>query len=121
MDSHIDLSHAEAVEPRPLKVGVEFTWSTPITLTAIQYELPDLIEYSDPLWFRKPAPYAHYVVEGSSDNMNWTALADRTHGPWRGVQTDFLALTKLRKIRLRGTLSNGVTFGVKNGKAFRAN
>jgi hypothetical protein len=114
------LRQGEAVEPNPVKEGVEFAWSAPVTLTAIQYELPDLIDYNDPLWFRKPAPYAHYIVEGSSDDMNWAVLTDRTHGPWRGVQTDLLASMKLRKIRLRGTLSNGESLSMKNLKGFRA-
>jgi hypothetical protein len=107
-DSAIDLRHGKPLE------GAEFSWHTPVTLAAIQYELPDLIDYNDPLWFRQSAPYSHYVVEGSSDGVNWTMLADRTHGPWRGVQTDFLPSLKLRKIRLRGAA------GVKNVTVFPA-
>jgi len=116
LDSAIDLSHpVEAVQQ-----GTEFTLNAPVTLAAIQYELPDLINYTDPLWFRKPAPYAHYVVEGSPDGANWTLLADRTHGPWRGLQTDFFPPVKLQKLRLRGTLSNHEPLSVKNVKLFRA-
>ena len=111
LDSAIDLRHGEPAD--------SLTWNVPVKLAAIQYEVPDLINYDDPLWFRKPAPYAHYVVEGSSDNVNWTVLADRTHGPWRGLQTDFFPPVKLRKIRLRGSLSNGEFLSVKNVKAFR--
>ena len=113
LDSAVDLRHGEAEE------GSEVTWNAPVTLAAIQYKLPDLIDYLDPLWFRKPAPYAHYVVEGSSDGVNWSVLADRTHGPWRGLQTDFLPPTKLRKIRLRGTLSNGEPLSLTNMNVFR--
>lgn len=114
LDSAVDLRHGEAKE------ALEITWDTPVALTAIQYELPDLIDYRDPLWFRKPAPYAHYVVEGSSDGVNWSVLADRTHGPWRGLQTDFLPRIKLRKMRLRGTLSHGEALRVTNMQVFRA-
>jgi hypothetical protein len=114
LDDAGDLQHGEA------ETGLEVTWDIPATLTAIQYELPDLIDYRDPPWFRKPAPYAHYVVEGSSDGVNWSVLADRTHGPWRGPQTDFLPPMKLRKIRLRGALSNGEPLKVTNMQVFRA-
>jgi hypothetical protein len=114
LDSAVDLRHGEAKE------ALEITWDTPVALTAIQYELPDLIDYRDPLWFRKPAPYAHYVVEGSSDGVNWSVLADRTHGPWRGLQTDFLPRIKLRMMRLRGTLSHGEPLRVTNMQMFRA-
>jgi hypothetical protein len=120
LDSAIDLRHGESVEPRPVQQGVEFTWNAPVILAAIQYELPDLINYNDALWFRRPAPYAHYIVEGSPDNVNWTVLSDRTHGPWRSVQTDFLPPLKVRKIRLRGSMSTKASLAVKNVKAFQA-
>jgi hypothetical protein len=120
LDSAVDLRRAEDVPPQQGSNGAEFAWSAPATLAAIQYELPDLIDYNDKLWFRKPAPYAHYLVEGSRDGMRWIVLADRTDGPWRGLQTDFLPTTALRQIRFRGTLSNGQSFQVKNVKAFRA-
>jgi hypothetical protein len=51
------------------------------SVVAIQYDVPDFIRYEDPLWFRTPAPYAHDVVEGSLDGVNWSLLADRTQGP----------------------------------------
>jgi hypothetical protein len=120
LNSVIDLRQSEPLEPRPCKDGVELTWNALATLVAIQYELPDLINYSDPLWFRKPAPYAHYVIEGSSGDGNWTLLADRTHGPWRGVQTDLLQRVKVRKIRLRGSMSNKEWLSVKNVTAIHA-
>jgi hypothetical protein len=120
LDSPVDLRGGEVVEPQHENNNVEFTLNARAKLGAIQYELPDLIDYNDPLWFRKPAPYCHYLVEGSEDGVNWLALADRGHGPWRGLQTDFFSATPLRKIRLRGNLSNGQSFWVKNMKAFRA-
>ena len=120
LDSPVDLRGGEVVEPQPGHNSVEFTLNAHITLGAIQYELPDLIDYNDPLWFRKPAPYSHYLMEGSADGVNWLVLADRTHGPWRGVQTDFFPTTTLHEIRLQGKLSNGQPFWVKNMKAFRA-
>ncbi len=97
----------------------EFALRSPGSLIAIQYELPDLIHYENPLWFRTPAPYAHYVVEGSLDGVTWSLLVDRTHGPWRGPQTDYLPGIKLQRIRLRGTESNSAAFEVKNMRAFR--
>jgi hypothetical protein len=98
----------------------EFTLNPPAALAAIQYELPDFIRYEDPLWFRNPAPYAHYVVEGTADGVHWSLVADRMHGPWRGLQTDYLQGTKLARIRLRGTESNGAPFQVQNVRAFQA-
>jgi hypothetical protein len=114
------LRHGEPLEPQQRDGGFEFTLDPPAALTAIQYELPDFIRYEDPLWFRNPAPYAHYVVEGSGDGVNWTLLADRMHGPWRGLQTDYLQGMKLRRIRLRGAESTGANFQVKNMQVFRA-
>ena len=105
---------------QPVAGGVEFRRDGPGKLSAVQYALPDFIRFDDPLWFRRPAPYAHYVLEGSQDGRNWFLLADRTHGPWRGRQTDFFAATEVRYLRFRGTFSNGEPFRVEQVKAFRA-
>ncbi|MFN7997117.1 MAG: DUF6605 domain-containing protein [Bryobacteraceae bacterium] len=110
----------EALKAEQRDGAFEFKLNSPGTLTAIQYDLPDMTHYADPLWFRKPAPYAHYVVEGSEDGAQWSVLADRTHGPWRGLQTDYVRAGKLSKLRLRGSESNGGTFEVKNLRIFRA-
>jgi hypothetical protein len=99
--------------------GSEFVLPAPEAIQAIRYEVPELIDYSDPLWFRKPWPYAHYVVEGSEDGSTWSVLADRRHGPWRGLQTDRFAPRSLARVRLRGTMSNGEAFRVQNVCAFR--
>jgi hypothetical protein len=120
LDSPVDLRRGEQVEAQQGDNTLEFAWNAQAALAAIQYELPDLIDYNDALWFRKPAPYSHYLVEGSGDGVNWLVLADRTHGPWRGQQTDFFPTVSVRKIRFRGTLSNGQSFRVKNVKTFRA-
>lgn len=120
LDSAPELRDGDAIEPKRGGDGVEFTWNAPVVLTAIQYALPDFIRYQDPLWFRKPAPYAHYVVEGSRDGRTWTVLADRTHGPWRGLQTDFFPKTELQMIRLRGTFSNGEQFYAGQVRVFHA-
>jgi len=93
----------------------------PATLRAIRYRLPEFIDFKDPLWFRKPAPYAHYVVEGSADGRSWSVLADRGHGPWRGLQTDLFPATKLVSVRLRGSCSNGQSFRVEQVRVFRTN
>jgi hypothetical protein len=100
--------------------GAEFALPAPATIRAIRYEVPELINYSDPLWFRKPWPYAHYVVEGSEDGQTWTVLADRRHGPWRGLQTDRFAPVRLARVRLSGTMSNGDTFMVNNVRVFKS-
>jgi hypothetical protein len=88
-------------------------------IRAIRYRLPEFIDFADPLWFRKPAPYAHYVVEGSADGKIWSLLADRTHGPWRGLQTDRFPPVPISRVRLRGTFSNGQPFRVEDVRVFR--
>lgn len=98
--------------------GAELTLPAPVAVRAIRYKLPDFINFSDPQWFRKPAPYAHYVVEGSSDGQTWSVLADRRHGPWRGLQTDLFAPVKLRRVRFRGTFSNGEPFRIGEVRVF---
>jgi hypothetical protein len=104
---------------QPATNGVEFVLAEPATIRAIRYDLPEFIDYSDSTWFRKPWPYAHYVVEGSEDGRTWTLLADRRHGPWRGMQTDVFAPARLERVRFTGTISNGADFHVGNVRAFR--
>ena len=91
------------------------------TIQAVRYHLPEFIDFTDKLWFRKPAAYAHYVVEGSLDGTTWNVLANRTHGPWRGLQTDRFPPARVTKLRLRGTFSNGQPFRVEDIRVFRAN
>jgi hypothetical protein len=117
LDSAIELRSGERVQPN---AGGEFGWESPLSLRAIRYTLPEFIDYQDRLWFQKRAPYAHYVIEGSNDGETWTLLADRTHGPWRGTQTDFLPQAIFRRLRFRGSFSNGEPFQVKDVVAFRA-
>lgn len=95
-------------------------WDRPVRIDMLRYELPEFIDYRDPQWHRKPAPYAHYVIEGSADGDHWIALADRRHGPWRGVKTDFLAPSNVSHLRFVGTFSNGEPFRVRNVQAFSA-
>ena len=97
----------------------QFVLPESATFRAIRYRLPEFIDLADPLWFRKPAPYAHYIVEGSADGKNWSLLADRTHGPWRGLQTDRFPPALLSRVRLRGTFSNGQPFRVEELRFFR--
>jgi len=99
--------------------GAEFVLASPGDVRAVRYRLPDFIDYSDPLWFRKPAPYAHYLVEGSADGKEWKVLADRRHGPWRGLQTDCFPPARLQRIRLRGSFSDGRPFHVEDVRIFR--
>ncbi len=93
-------------------------WDRPVRIDALRYELPEFIDFQDPQWHRKPAPYAHYVIEGSADREHWVALADRRHGPWRGVKTDVFAAIEARYLRFQGTFSNGEPFRVRNVQAF---
>jgi hypothetical protein len=99
--------------------GAAFALPVPSTIRAIRYELPEFIDFSDPVWFRKPWPYAHYVVEGSEDGHAWTVLADRRHGPWRGLQTDRFTPIRLSRVRLSGTMSNGEAFRVNHVRVFK--
>ena len=49
----------------------------------------------------------------------WSLLADRRHGPWRGLQTDFFPPARLSRVRLRGVFSNGRPFHVEDVRVFR--
>ncbi len=100
--------------------AAEFALVAPTAIRALRYRLPPFIDFSDPLWFRKPAPYAHYVVEGSADGKTWSVLADRTHEPWRGLQTDFFPPAHVLRLRLRGSFSNGQPFRVEDVRVFPA-
>ncbi len=92
----------------------------PVLIDTVTYDLPAFIDYSDPRWHRKPAPYAHYVVEGSLDGEHWLPLADRRHGAWRGAKTDIFAPAEIRYLRFDGAFSNGDPFAVHNVAAFSA-
>jgi hypothetical protein len=89
-----------------------------VRIDTVRYELPEFIDFRDPQWHRKPAPYAHYLVEGSADGEYWVRLADRRHGPWRGMKTDVFAPLEVRYLRFDGTFSNGEPFRVRNVEAF---
>ncbi len=96
-------------------------WDRPARIGALRYDLPDFIDYGDPDWHRKPAPYAHYVIEGSADGEHWTPLVDRRHGPWRGRKTDVLSTaSEVKHLRFVGTFSNGEPFRVRNVEALPA-
>jgi hypothetical protein len=105
---------------QPAASDSQFDLPAPAAIRAIRYRLPEFIDFSDPLWFRKPAPYAHYVVEGSADGETWSLLADRRHGPWRGLQTDLFPAARLSKVRLRGSFSDGRPFRVEDVRVFHA-
>ena len=64
--------------------------------------------------------YAHYVIEGSADGEHWILMADRRHGPWRGVRTDILSPVDLKYLRFVGSFSTGEPFRVRNVQAFPA-
>jgi hypothetical protein len=109
----------EGEEGAPEADGSQFVLTDRAIYRAIRYRLPEFIDFDDQLWFRKPAPYAHYLVEGSADGKSWSLLADREHGPWRGIETDRFAPALLSRVRLRGTFSNGQPFRVKDVRVFR--
>ena len=58
-----------------------------------------------------PVLYRHNEVR--------SLLADRTHGPWRGLQTDRFPPALLSRVRLRGTFSDGQPFRVEDVRVFR--
>jgi hypothetical protein len=92
-------------------------WDRPARIGALRYELPEFIDFRNRDWHRKPAPYAHYVIEGSADGERWFRLVDRRHGPWRGVKTDVFAPVEVKYLRFDGTFSNGEPFEVRNVQA----
>jgi hypothetical protein len=102
----------------PSADGTELALLSPTPIRAVRYKLPEFIDFRDAQWFRKPAPYAHYIVEGSTDGHTWSLLADRRHGPWRGLQTDLFVPINLRRVRFRGAISDGTTFHVDEVRVF---
>jgi hypothetical protein len=106
---HYLLDLAGATEGTPKALDGKLT-----RIGAVRYQLPEFIDFSNPDWHRKPAPYAHYVVEGSADGEHWRLLADRRHGPWRGTKTDVFAPVEVKAVRFRGEFSNGEPFRAGN-------
>ncbi|MFN7918929.1 MAG: DUF6605 domain-containing protein [Bryobacteraceae bacterium] len=111
----IDGANLVAAEQRS---STTISWDQPVRIGALRYRLPEFIDYADPAWHRKSAPYAHYVVEGSLDGAKWTVIADRTHGPWRGMRTDLFPAREVRQLRFTGTFSNSEPFRVQEVEAF---
>jgi len=95
-------------------------WEQPVKIGALRYELPKFIDFANPDWHRRAAPYAHYVVEGSTDGEHWSVIADRRHGPWRGMKTDIFPPVEVKYIRFAGTFSNREPFRVQRVQAFPA-
>ncbi|MBL8221365.1 MAG: hypothetical protein JNL62_19180, partial [Bryobacterales bacterium] len=106
------------VVPASQRQALEIHLGQPLRIDTLRYELPPFIDETKPQWHLRPAPYAHYVVEGSIDGVTWTVLADRTHGPWRGAKTDTFPSMEMRHLRFRGSFSNGQPFVVRNVAAF---
>ncbi len=115
-----ELSPEKDMAPSASAGASQISWEDPVRLEALRYELPAFIDFDDRGWHRGPASFAHYVVEGSKNAEDWFPLADRRHGPWRGVQTDFFEPVQVRYVRWRGTFSNGEPFRVRNPQVFRA-
>jgi hypothetical protein len=114
------LNASEDVAARGSSEPSLLSWDEPVRISALRYDLPAFIDFRDRDWHRGPAPYAHYTVEGSLDGRDWLTLAGRTHGPWRGTQTDSFNPAEVRYVRWRGTFSNGERFEVTNLRAYRA-
>src|SRR5262249_9655241 len=104
--------------PKGQEDSTAITWGKPQRIGALTYQLPRFIDFEDPQWHRKPAPYAHYVVEGSLDGERWFPLVDRRHGPWRGAKTDIFSAVEVKHLRFSGTFSNGEPFRVRSVQAF---
>jgi len=123
---HYLLDGARAIEGEANLVPPEqrdsslIEWDRPARIGALRYELPAFINFQDPQWHRKPAPYAHYLIEGSTDREHWFPLADRRHGPWRGTKTDAFSPIAVRYLRFQGTFSDGQPFRVRNVQALPA-
>ncbi|MBK5294091.1 MAG: hypothetical protein JJE04_20740 [Acidobacteriia bacterium] len=117
IDSAKAVSGGTNLVPPQQRDSTLIRWDLPVRIGALRYELPGFIDFQDPDWHRKPAPYAHYVIEGSADGEHWIMLADRRHGPWRGTKTDVLAPGAVRHLRFVGTFSNGQPFRVRNVQA----
>ncbi|MEZ5363846.1 MAG: DUF6605 domain-containing protein [Bryobacterales bacterium] len=101
------IRNAETLSPARSQSAVAFEWDRPVKLRGLRYVLPASIDYDAPDWHKKPAPYVHYVVEGSTDGQTWFELVDRRHGPWRGAQTDLFEDKEVRFVRFDGELSTG--------------
>lgn len=104
--------------PEAQRDATVVVWERPVRIGAIRYELPQFIRFEDREWHKKPAPYAHYVVEGSADGEHWTRLADRRHGPWRGWRSDLFPAVEVKYLRFEGTFSNGEPFAVRSVEAY---
>jgi hypothetical protein len=101
--------------PAPLRDdGRTIEFPGAVEIHAVDYELPEWIDYTQAGWHRQGAPYAHYRVEASLDGVSWVTLADRSHGPWRGKQTDVFTPTRVRYLRFDGVFSNGEPFRIAN-------
>jgi hypothetical protein len=123
---HYLLDGAQALDagtnlvPAPQRNSTSIRWDQPVRIGGLRYELPEFIDFQNPEWHRRPAPYAHYVVEGSTNGEHWLTLADRRHGPWRGLKTDRFSPVAVSQIRFAGTFSNGEPFRVHNVHAIPA-
>jgi hypothetical protein len=119
LDGAKTIASDATLAPPQQRESTVFEWDRPVRIGALRYELPQFIDFQDPQWHRKPAPYAHYVIEGSADGEHWFLVADRRHGPWRGMKTDIFAPIDLRYLRFDGSFSTGEPFRVRNVLAFR--
>ncbi len=120
LDNARPLDGEPNLAPAAQRDSAVIAWNAPVRLAALRYDLPAFIDYRDPRWHLKAAPYAHYVIQGSPDGQRWTTLVDRRHGPWRGTKTDFFAAAEVKYLRFDGTFSNGEPFRVRNVEAFAA-
>ena len=54
------------------------------------------------------------------DGKHWSVIADRRHGPWRGMKTAISSPVEVKYVRFAGTFSNREPFRVQRVQAFPA-
>jgi len=116
------LQAAPAGEPRRVSITRPnlVDMGGPERVTGVRYTLPTAIGFANPEWHRAPAPYSHYLVEGSLDGVTWLVLADRRHGPWRSERTDRFPPAEVRYLRWTGEVSNGERLRIRGAEVWIA-
>jgi len=63
---------------------------------------------------------AHPPDFSGLDGKHWSVIADRRHGPWRGMKTAISSPVEVKYVRFAGTFSNREPFRVQRVQAFPA-
>lgn len=120
LDTAQPLTDGDNLVPPAQRSQTFITLNQPARIGTLRYQIPAFVDYTAPDWHKKPAPYARYRIEGSTDGQTWTTIVDRRYGPWRGLQTDHVAPATVRHLRFDGTFSNGEPFAVSDVRVFAA-